>query len=148
MVWHGAGAFEARNTEVHSNDDSGVMVEENKPAAIFESCEMYGNGHAGLASQTKGLVKIGRCKVHNNIEGILVQDTGSGNVVDCDIFENRGSGIFVGFDHLGTAEITGNRVYDNRFKGILLGTGRSQKVTERDNEERGNLGLPSFEMPK
>jgi len=142
MVWNGAGRFEARNTEVHSNIDSGVLVEENETSAIFESCELFGNGMAGLASQRKGRVKIGRCKVHSNIEGILLQDTGSGTVVDCDVFENRANGIFVGYDHLGAAEISANRAYKNRMKGILLGTGRSKNVSACDNEEWENYGLP------
>jgi hypothetical protein len=98
-----------------------------------------------VVSQQKGYVKLVRCKVHDNCNGVLIQDTGSASVEQCEVFSNRANGIFVGFDHLGTAVIVDNKVHDNVSKGILVGN--TVKVVLRGNAERNNRGLPPL-LPK
>ncbi|CAE8595258.1 unnamed protein product [Polarella glacialis] len=148
FVWHGAGALEAENTEVHSNaEETGVMVEENADTAILRSCRLYGNGFCGLAVQNKGDVRLVSCEVHSNLGGILVQGSGDAVIERCVVRENRGQGIFIGYDHTGKVSIKNSKVCDNHSKGILLGTGFNDRVTLTGNQETGNRGLPCTEMP-
>jgi len=147
-VWQGAGALEARRCEVHSNEnDSGVLVEETEQTTTLRECKLYGNGFAGAAVQEKGSLKLVRCKVHENLEGVLIQSSGNGKVEHCTIFNNHCNGVFVGYDHTGSAAIIGNEVHDNSGKGILLGTGIHDRITVRDNEQRGNRGMGCMRMP-
>jgi hypothetical protein len=73
-----------------------------------------------VVSQQKGSVKLVRCEVHDSCEGVLSQDTGSASVEQCDVYSNRANGIFVGFDHLGTAAIVDNKVHET-FQGDSRG---------------------------
>lgn len=148
MVWHGAGAFHATRSEVHSHkQESGVLVEENQQAAVFKSCHIYGNNFAGAVVQKKGRMRLVQCKVHSNLEGVLVQESGTSFIESCEIYGNKATGIFIGYDHTGTASLVKNIVRDNHCHGILLGTGRNDRVTLCDNVERGNLGRPPMTMP-
>jgi hypothetical protein len=106
----------------------------------FESCQIYGNGSAGVVSQQKGAVRLLKCEVHDNCEGILIQDTGSARVEQCDVYSNRSNGIFVGFDHMASAAIIDNKVHDNESMGILVAN--KGKVIVRGNIQYGNRGLP------
>jgi hypothetical protein len=144
IVWHGAGQLTATRCTIHSNtSESGILISE--ATALLESCQIYGNAVAGVVSQQKGSVKLVRCEVHDNCEGVLIQDTGSASVEQCDVYSNRANGIFVGFDHLGSAAVVDNKVHDNFSKGILVGNTR--KVVLRGNVERNNRGLPP-QLPK
>ena len=139
MVWKNAGYFEAYKCKIHSHpSESGVLVCEAN--ATLRKCEVYGNGGAGIASQQKGNLKAIQCEVHNNLEGILIQDTGRGKVEKCKSYSNRANGIFVGFDHVSSAVIIECEAYDNMSKGICIGN--NKKVVVRSNIERGNRGLP------
>jgi hypothetical protein len=144
IVWHGAGQLSAKRCAIHSNtQESGILVSE--AAALLDSCQIYGNGAAGVVSQKKGSIRLVNCEVHDNCEGVLIQDTGSASVERCDVFSNRANGIFVGYDHCGTAAIVDNKVHDNVFKGILVGN--TAQVVARGNVEHSNRGLPPI-MPK
>jgi hypothetical protein len=144
LVWHGAGQLTATRCAIHSNTkESGILISE--AAALLESCRIYGNAKAGVVSQQKGSVQLVRCEVHDNCEGVLIQDTGSASVEQCDVFSNRANGIFVGFDHCGTAAIVDNKVHDNRSRGII--GGNTGKVVVRGNVEHNNRGLPPL-LPK
>jgi len=147
IIWHGAGSFFAKGTEVHSNSfESGILIEENVARAVLKFCKVYGNGHAGVAVQTKGIALMQDCEVYSNLEGILLQSSGQGTIERCEVFKNRSNGIFVGYDHVGSAQIVGNKVHGNS-KGILLGTGRSEKVIVQKNKEFNNNAPPCLEMP-
>eukprot|EP00931_Biecheleriopsis_adriatica_P019831 TRINITY_DN13404_c0_g1_i1.p1 TRINITY_DN13404_c0_g1~~TRINITY_DN13404_c0_g1_i1.p1 ORF type:complete len:340 (-),score=55.71 TRINITY_DN13404_c0_g1_i1:27-1046(-) len=137
IVWHAASHVEAKHTDIHSNQfETGTLIEENVHDAVFESCRFFGNGHAGICSQRQGRLQMRRCEVFSNFEGILVQDTGSAVVEHCTVRDNS-NGIFIGYDHVGSATLAHNRVFSNHMKGILLGTGR-KKTKLVDNEERDN----------
>lgn len=137
MIWNRAGHVKVANSDVHSNRfESGTLVEENPDGASFEACRFFGNGHAGIVSQRMGDLQMTKCEVFSNIEGILVQDSGSASIERCIVHEN-GNGIFIGYDHIGAATLAHNRVFSNHTKGILLGTGR-KKVKLIDNEEKDN----------
>jgi hypothetical protein len=117
IVWHGAGKVTATRCDMHSNtNESGILISE--AAAFLESCRIYGNAAAGAVSQRQGSVQLTRCEVHDNCEGVFIQDTGSASIEQCDVFSNRSNGIFVGFDHRGTAAIVDNKVNDNIFRGV------------------------------
>lgn len=129
MSWQSAGDLTAKRCFIHSNaQESGVLVSEAH--AIFESCWIYGNGGAGIVAQQHGSIQVLKCEVHDNGEGILIQDTGSATVKCCDVFSNRANGIFVGYDHRGSATIIENKVHDNRYKGILIGNAGSREMLE------------------
>lgn len=85
--------------------------------ASYDSCRIYGNGRAGLVSQNKGRLHVRKCAVHDNYDGILIQDTGSARVEHCTVYSNRCSGIFVGYDHRGSATIIENEAFTNAYKG-------------------------------
>jgi tetratricopeptide (TPR) repeat protein len=141
--WKSAGRLEAKHCSIHSNlKESGVLVSEAN--ALLESCSLAGNGAAGIVAQQRGTVSILKCEVHDNNQGILIQDTGSARIENCDIHSNSANGIFVGFDHRGSAAIIKNSVHDNRSMGILLGN--CGKVVTRENKEYNNHGLPP-QMP-
>ena len=57
-------------------------------------------------------------------------------------YSNHSNGIFVGFDHRGSAALIGNHALNNRSKGVLVGSSR----VVRGNTESGNLGLPPAEL--
>jgi hypothetical protein len=139
VVWCGAGQLTATQCAIHSNtSESGILISEG--TASLESCQIYGNAVAGVVSQHKGSVRLVRCTVHDNSDGVLIQDTSSANVEHCDVFSNRANGIFVGFDHVGIAAIIDNKVHDNVSRGVLLGN--AKKVVVRGNVEQNNRGLP------
>jgi hypothetical protein len=145
VVWNQAGAFEAIRCEIHShNAESGVFVAENKPSeARFVECKIYSNDFAGVAVESKGNARLVDCKISSNCEGVLIQQSGCAVVEHCEVFSNRANGIFVGYGHVGTAEILKNRVHENRFKGILLGNNRGEKYLRVEgNTEQRNYGLP------
>ena len=145
LVWNQAGAFEAQRCEIHShNAESGINVAENKPnEARFVECKIYSNDYAGLAVESKGNARLVDCKISSNCEGVLIQQSGCAVVERCEVFSNRANGIFVGYDHVGTAEILDNRVHENRFKGILIGNDRGKKYLRVEgNTEQRNYGLP------
>jgi tetratricopeptide (TPR) repeat protein len=138
MVWQGAGALKATNCEIHSHQmESGVLVSEAE--AILHLCKIYGNCGAGIVSQQKGNLLVTDCEVHSNLEGILIQDTGSGRVERCNLHSNNSTGVFIGFDHRGSAAVIDNRACNNRSKGVLVGNSRN--VVVRGNTESGNLGF-------
>jgi len=138
VAWKNAGQLIAKQCEIHSHKcESGVIIMES--SAQLDGCTIYGNNVAGIVSQNKGKMYIFNCEVHNNCEGILIQDTSKAYVEKCKVHSNRGNGIFVGFDHRGSAAIIENEVYDNQSKGILVGN--SGKVKAHGNVEYGNLGL-------
>jgi hypothetical protein len=139
MAWQNAGLLEAKRCVIHShNNESGVLIEESR--ATFNDCEIYGNKLAGIVSQNKGSICIIDCEVHNNCEGVLIQDTGNAHVENCKIYMNRSNGIFVGFDHRGSAAIIENEVHDNRSKGVYIAN--IGNVVTRDNVEYKNHCLP------
>jgi hypothetical protein len=145
VVWNQAGAFEAIRCEIHShNAESGIIVGENKPSeARFVECKIYSNDFAGVAVQTKGNARLVDCKISSNCEGVLIQQSGCAVVERCEVFGNRANGIFIGYDHVGTAEILNNSVHDNMFKGIILGNNRGEKYLRVEgNTEQRNCGLP------
>lgn len=97
--------------------------------------------------QIKGNAHLVDCKLSENAEGVLIQSSGSVVVKNCEVFNNRANGIFVGYDHSGIANIVKNKVHDNQFKGIILGTGgRNKRIHVSGNKEYGNRGLPPI-MP-
>ncbi|KAJ8607998.1 hypothetical protein CTAYLR_008244 [Chrysophaeum taylorii] len=140
MVWKKAGALAATRCDFHSNQrDSGALIEENDGnEASFDHSNFFGNESCGIAIQRKGRARLNCCRVHENrVEGILIQDTGSAIVKGCTVFSNWSNGIFVGFDHRGTATIADNVVHDNQSAGLLLGTGSANdRVVVRNNEQR------------
>ena len=111
---------------------------------ILQSCKIYGNGIAGVVSQLKGNLLAIECEVHNNLDGIQIQDTGCAKVEQCKVYSNRSHGIFVGFDHRGSAALIDNHAFNNRTKGIFVPNSRN--VVVRKNTEYGNLFLPP-ELP-
>ena len=84
--------------------------------------------------------------IHDNSEGILIQDTGSARVEKCKVYSNQANGIFVGFDHIGSAAIIKNEIHDNFSSGLLVG-GNKKKIVTRGNVEYDNHGLPP-QLPK
>ena len=137
--WKSAGRLVAKHCSIHSNsNESGVLVSEAE--VLLESCSLAGNGSAGIVAQQHGSISLVKCEVHDNITGILIQDTGSARIEDCDVHSNNANGIFVGYDHRGSAAIIKNSVHDNRSMGILLGN--RGKVVTRENKEYNNHGLP------
>jgi hypothetical protein len=143
-VWNKGGELEARGCEVHSHKaESGITVmEKGSSIAVFRDCEMYSNDIAGVAVQSKGSARIVNCKIRHNGEGVLIQSSACAVVKNCEVFGNTANGIFIGYDHSGTATIVDNTVHQNQFKGIFLGTGRCKGVYVTGNKEHGNLGLP------
>jgi tetratricopeptide (TPR) repeat protein len=140
MVWMSAGRLEAKHCWVHSNaQESGALVSEGE--ADFYCCEFYGNGAAGVVAQQKGRMYLTQCIVHDNTEGVLIQDTGSAEVKQCEIYGNRANGIFVGYDHVGHARISENHVHSNVSRGILIGN-KNPTVLVSGNKEHNNKGLP------
>jgi len=128
-----------KHSEIHSNrNESGALIGEAE--ASFQYCHIYGNGAAGIVTQQKGIIQLMKCIIHDNDEGVLIQDTGHAKVEKCDIFSNRSNGVFIGFDHRGSATVTDNKVHDNLSKGILVGN--SARAVLRGNEEHNNRGLP------
>lgn len=143
MLWKNAGTLSAKNCEIHSHPgESGVLVSEAE--AVLYGCKIYGNNGCGAASQQKGVLKMFECEVHDNWEGILIQDTGSARINKCRAYSNRANGIFVGFDHQGSALLTENEVNNNRSNGIKIGS--KKNVVIWGNREYGNHGLPPM-MP-
>ena len=141
--WQGAGKLKATNCEIHSQQmESGVLVSEAE--VILQSCKIYGNGIAGVVSQLKGNLLAIECEVHNNLDGIQIQDTGCAKVEQCKVYSNRSHGIFVGYDHRGSAALIDNHAFNNRTKGIFVPNSRN--VVVRKNTEYGNLFLPP-ELP-
>jgi len=139
MSWQNAGKLTAKHCEIHSHPcESGVLVGEAD--TVLDGCRIYGNGAAGVVSQQKGNLRAVNGEVHDNCEGILIQDTGSAHVEKCKVDSNRSNGIFVGFDHGGSAAIIDNEAYDNRHRGVLIANSRN--IVSRGNIESGNLGLP------
>jgi Right handed beta helix region/MYND finger len=135
-----AGRLAAKNCWMHSNlEESWILVSEGE--ADFEACKIYGNGAAGLVSGKRGKLYITKCVIHDNCEGVLIQDTGSAEVNQCQVYQNRANGIFVGHDHKAHAKICNNNVNDNLSAGILIGNKRSS-VRVSGNKEDGNKGLP------
>jgi len=148
MVWQDAGLLEAHRCEVHSHRcESGVSVMEASKTAVLKECALYGNDFAGAAVEQKGSMRLVRCAIHDNLQGVLIQGTGTGKVENCKIFNNLADGVAIGYDHTGKATIVGNKIHDNHSKGILLGTGRNDRVTLHNNEEHGNRGMPCLKMP-
>jgi len=143
-LWKSSGCLTIKHSEIHSNTkESGACISEAK--ASFQSCQIYGNGGAGVVAQQKGNIELYKCDVHNNCEGVLIQDTGRGKVEKCNIFSNRANGIFVGFDQCrGSVTIVDNNVHDNFSRGILVGN--DAHVVLRENKEQNNRGLPP-QMP-
>eukprot|EP00978_Attheya_sp_CCMP212_P002103 scaffold4346_cov52-Attheya_sp.AAC.2 len=140
MSWQGAGKLTAAHCDIHSHQsESGVLVTGAETELI--SCKIYGNKLAGVVSQQKGNLLASECDVHNNGEGILIQDTGCARVEHCNTSSNMANGIFVGFDHRGKAAIIENKACNNTSQGILIG-GNSCNVVARGNTESGNLRLP------
>ena len=143
LVWKKAGRLVARDCLFYSHsNESGVMLSEGE--AILEKCQVFGNAFAGVVTQQAGNLYALKCHAHDNLEGILIQDTGKARVEKCNIHSSRANGIFIGYDHRGSAAITDNLVKDNICRGVLVGN--SGKVVVRRNEESGNKGLPPF-MP-
>jgi tetratricopeptide (TPR) repeat protein len=139
ISWQGAGKLTAAHCEIHSHQyESGVLV--NGAETELKSCKIYGNNLAGVVSQQKGNLLAIECEVHNNCEGILIQDTGCARVEHCNTSSNRANGIFVGFDHRGKAAIIENKACNNTSQGIMIGN--SGNVVCRGNTESGNLRLP------
>jgi len=139
MSWQGAGKLTAAHCDIHSHlSESGVLVTGAETELI--SCKIYGNKLAGLVSQQKGKLLAIECDVHNNGEGILIQDTGCARVEHCNTSSNMANGIFVGFDHRGNAAIIENKACNNTSQGIFIGN--SGNVVARGNTESGNLRLP------
>jgi hypothetical protein len=87
----------------------------------LRKCKVYGNGVAGIVSQQKGNLKAIECDIHDNCEGILIQDTGRAKIEKCKSYSNRANGIFVGFDHETSAAIIECEAYNNMTKGISIG---------------------------
>ena len=144
MVWKRAGQLDAYECEIHSHpSESGVLVSEAK--AILKRCKIYGNLLAGIVSQQKGNLKAIQCEVHENCEGILIQDTGRAKIEKCKSYSNLANGIFVGMDHVASAAIIECEAYDNMTKGIFIGN--KKNVVTRDNLERNNLGRPPSFRP-
>ncbi|CAB9503832.1 lysine methyltransferase SMYD2 [Seminavis robusta] len=138
MVWMSAGSLNAKHCWIHSNtQESGALVSQGE--ACFESCEFYGNGAAGVVAQKAGALYLSKCAVHDNCEGVLIQDTGTASVRQCEVYQNRANGIFVGYDHLGFASIVENNVYGNVSMGILIGN-KGKNVHTSNNTERDNKG--------
>jgi len=143
IIWHGAGRVSVLDTDVHSNRfESGVMVQENPNGACFESCRFFGNGYAGIVVQQGGRLQMKACEVFSNFEGILIQDRCSAMVERCKVHDNS-NGIFIGYDHIGEAELSHNSVFDNCTGGIILGTG-GKKVKLSGNEETANGLAPGL----
>lgn len=139
MLWQNASSLTAKNCEIHSHhSESGALVSEAR--ATFNHCKFYGNALCGAVSQEKGELCMVGCEVFSNCEGIMIQGSGHAIIDACDVHSNRANGIFVGFDHIGSAKLRKNKVYDNFSKGILLGS--SKKVIVHDNHEHSNRGFP------
>lgn len=138
VSWMKAGELIAKNCEIHSQScESGVLVGEAE--ATFCDCKLYGNSLSGGVAQDKGSLHMIRCEVHNNCEGILIQSKSSARIEKCDVHSNRANGIFVGFDHVGSAVLIENEVYNNNSKGLMIGNKTNQTIV-RGNNEHGNLG--------
>mmetsp|Transcript_2328 Transcript_2328/g.3646 ORF Transcript_2328/g.3646 Transcript_2328/m.3646 type:complete len:220 (-) Transcript_2328:109-768(-) len=76
LAWKSAGRLVAKRCSIHSqHTESGVLVSEAE--ASLEECSIYGNGITGVVSQQKGVVSLSNCKIHDNCEGIMVQDSGA-----------------------------------------------------------------------
>ena len=137
MAWKSAGALGLKSCKIHSHPtESGVLVSET--VATIEDCEIFGNNF-GVSAQQDGNALVEGCNIHDNSEGVLIQDTGSGNVQQCSIHSNTANGVFIGFDHQGTAAIVDNNVFNNHSKGILIGN--KGRVVVKGNVETGNKGL-------
>ena len=114
----------------------------SKAEIILQSCKIYANGFAGVVSQQKGNLLAIKCEVlHDDLEGIMIQDTGCAKVEQCKAHSNRSNGIFVEFDQRGSAALIGNHAFSNRKKGVLL-VGSSRNVVVCGNNESRHLGLP------
>ncbi|KAL7577550.1 hypothetical protein ACA910_015080 [Epithemia clementina (nom. ined.)] len=145
LVWHGAGSLEATNCQIHSHkNESGVMVRENQPSkASFRECRIHTNGMAGVVVEDRGFVKLQKCILTENLEGVLIQGAASADVRSCNVSKNRSNGIFIGFDHKsGFVTIVRNRLEGNQGKGLLIGTGLNERLKVERNEEFKNRGLP------
>lgn len=68
--------------------------------------------------RTRAACTVRKCAVHGNYDGILIQDTGSARVEHCTVYSNRCSGIFVGYDHRGSATIIENEAFTNAYNGV------------------------------
>lgn len=151
MVWNSAGNLKATRCDVHTHAmESGIIVMDNVGStAEFQECRIDSNAFAGVAVQTGGRASLLECKISGNNDGVLIQDSGHAVVETCDVFENKSSGIFVGYDHTGKANIINNNIHDNMFKGIFLGVpGQSRRVCLEGNREHGNKGLPPVGIKK
>jgi hypothetical protein len=112
MCWKNAGELIAKQCNINSHTlESGVLIMES--IARLDRCRIYGNSAAGVLCQQKGNINVYKSEVHDNCEGVLIQDTGSAH------------GIFVGFDHRGHAAIIENEAHDNNSKGILITNGKN-----------------------
>lgn len=140
IVWHSSGDCLFERCSIHSHgNESGVLVSEGR--ATLRKCHVYGNDKAGVVVQEKGSIDLDQCKVHDNMEGILIQHTGTARVTNCEAFGNRSNGIFVGFDHVGYAELIDNVAHDNISEGICI-RNEGKKLTASGNKEYGNKHLP------
>ena len=137
ISWNGAGKLTAKNCNIHSHPfESGVLVGDSE--AVFNSCYIYGNNVSGAVIQGKGKLTMYGCEVHDNCEGIIIQNNGNAFIEKCKIWSNMANGIFVGFDHRGSVLIAENEIYQNRSKGLMIGNSRNAVI--RDNREYENHG--------
>ena len=137
--WMKAGELKVANCKIYSHyHESGILVEEGN--IEVKDCEIFNNVGAGISAQQGSILDMKRCCVHDNIEGILIQNTAIASIRKCLSCSNNANGIFVGYDHTGTATLIDNVVENNNSCGILVGSNRN--VESRGNKENKNLGFP------
>lgn len=137
--WMKSGELQVSNCKIYSHHhESGVLVGEGKMQ--IKNCEIFDNVGAGIVAQQGSILDMKRSHVHNNFEGILIQNTAIASIRECLSYSNKANGIFIGYDHTGTATLMDNVVEKNYGCGILIGSNRN--VESRGNTQKKNLGLP------
>jgi len=112
-VYH--GHLFMRESELHrcGGPDYGLWIHGGE--ATIEKCKIS-NCHYGVII-TDVRVTITNCKIYNNTIGIKCYDSDNANIINCEIYDNRLTGIYL-FDWAWNTAIIGCDIHDNHY-GLL-----------------------------
>lgn len=106
------------NTAIGRSSGHGIAVLSGE-LNLSNSVITY-NGWDGVSVRGVGAIaNIAKCQIHTNYDhGIDFWQNASGSIIDCEIYENSGSGIVV-MGNKATVKITQSRSYKNEQCGIV-----------------------------
>jgi len=107
-----------RRCKIHDSKSAGILLF-NHAQALIEDCEIFANGHAGIAVRQGADPVVRRCAIHHGKQaGVMVHDRGRGAFEDCDIHANALANVEISDG--GNPQFRNTKIRDGEFPGVCI----------------------------